>query len=142
MRGDTIVAQFTPPTPPGEARRAEPDRGAAEAQSYHLDANTKTPRRPSINYSRGDAITVTMKAPAAGGVDRVDIRGKVDGIQLEAGIRLARAGSTPRGAQGRPPMSTPDWIATLGDRDPSVPIALAAITRAAGAEPRSHSASW
>ncbi len=33
-------------------------------------------------------------------------------------------------------MSTPDWIATLGDRDPSVPIALAAITRGAGAEPR------
>jgi lipopolysaccharide export system ATP-binding protein len=30
-------------------------------------------------------------------------------------------------------MSAPEWIATLGDRDPSVPIALAAITRAAGA---------
>jgi hypothetical protein len=26
-----------------------------------------------------------MKNAAAGGVDRVDIRGKVDGIQLEAG---------------------------------------------------------
>lgn len=33
-------------------------------------------------------------------------------------------------------MSTPDWIVTLGDRDPSVPIALAAITRGAGAEPK------
>ena len=30
-------------------------------------------------------------------------------------------------------MSAPEWIATLGDRDPSVPIALAAINRAAGA---------
>ncbi len=30
-------------------------------------------------------------------------------------------------------MSTPEWISALGDRDPSVPIALAAITRAAGA---------
>jgi lipopolysaccharide export system ATP-binding protein len=29
-------------------------------------------------------------------------------------------------------MSQPEWIAGLGDRDPSVPIALAAITRAAG----------
>jgi len=28
-------------------------------------------------------------------------------------------------------MSPPEWIAALGDRDPSVPIALAAITRAA-----------
>jgi lipopolysaccharide export system ATP-binding protein len=33
-------------------------------------------------------------------------------------------------------VSTPDWIATLGDRDPSVAIALAAITRGAGAEPK------
>jgi lipopolysaccharide export system ATP-binding protein len=29
-------------------------------------------------------------------------------------------------------MSAPDWVAALGDRDPSVAIALAAITRAAG----------
>ena len=32
-------------------------------------------------------------------------------------------------------MITPDWIAALGDRDPSVAIALAAITGGAGAEP-------
>jgi len=29
-------------------------------------------------------------------------------------------------------MSTPEWVAALGDRDPSVPIGLAAIVRAAG----------
>jgi lipopolysaccharide export system ATP-binding protein len=29
-------------------------------------------------------------------------------------------------------MSAPEWVAALGDRDPSVPIALAAIVRAAG----------
>ncbi len=33
-------------------------------------------------------------------------------------------------------MTAPDWIVTLGDRDPSVAIALAAITRAAGLEPK------
>ena len=63
------------------------------AQSYHLERNAKVPRRPSINYARGDAITVTMKTPAAGapaGVDRVDVRGKVDGIQLEAADRFRR----------------------------------------------------
>jgi lipopolysaccharide export system ATP-binding protein len=31
-------------------------------------------------------------------------------------------------------MSAPEWIGGLGDRDPSVPIALAAITRAAGSD--------
>ena len=33
-------------------------------------------------------------------------------------------------------MNAPDWIAALGDRDPSVAIALAAITQGAGAEAR------
>jgi hypothetical protein len=54
------------------------------AQSYHLERNASAPRRPSINYARGDAITVTMDPAPDGGVERVDIRGKVDGIQLEA----------------------------------------------------------
>ena len=75
--------------------------------------------------------------PDGAGVDRVDIRGKVDGIQLEAARRHASppADSTPRrGASAA--MSAPEWIRALGDRDPSVAIALAAITRAAGAERR------
>jgi hypothetical protein len=81
-----------------EARKA--------AQSYHLERNDRTPTRPSINYARGDVITVTMKnapAPAASGVDRVDIRGQVDGIQLEAeapAAPAAPADTTPGG--GRP----------------------------------------
>ncbi len=88
MRGDTVIASFAPADSAGRKRsvlsRIDARTGA---QSYHLEPNAKAPRRPSINYARGDAITVTMKPPAAGassGVDRVDIRGKVDGIQLEA----------------------------------------------------------
>jgi hypothetical protein len=89
MRGDTVVASFTPSDSAGK-KRAVLTRIQARvaAQSYHLERNPKIPARPSINYARGDAITVTMKppgkTPGAGGVDRVDIRGKVDGIQLEA----------------------------------------------------------
>jgi hypothetical protein len=88
MRGDTVVATFTPSDSAGRKRSVLSRIDArAGAQSYHLEKNAKAPRRPSINYARGNAITVTMKPPAAGvtsGVDRVDIRGKVDGIQLEA----------------------------------------------------------
>jgi hypothetical protein len=85
MRGDTVIARFTPSDSAGK-KRAVLSRIEARsaAQSYHLDRNGKVPRRPSINYARGDAITVTMRPPPADGVDRVDIRGKVDGIQLEA----------------------------------------------------------
>jgi len=85
MRGDTVIATFTPSDSAGR-RKAVLSRieARAGAQSYHLDHNAKAPRRPSINYARGDAIVVTMKGGPDGGVDRVDIRGKVDGIQLEA----------------------------------------------------------
>jgi hypothetical protein len=54
------------------------------AQSYHVDPNTRFPDRPSINYAKGDVIVMTMKHGARTTVDRVDIRGQVDGIQLEA----------------------------------------------------------
>jgi hypothetical protein len=84
MRGDTIVAQFASVDSSGKSRAVLSRIEARKlAQSYHLDPNSTTPRRPSISYSRGDVIVVTMRAPALGGVDRVDIRGKVDGIQLE-----------------------------------------------------------
>jgi hypothetical protein len=86
MRGDTIVARFTPQDSAGKVRsrlaRIDARHGA---QSYHIDPNTRTPTRPSINYARGDAITVTMRnAGDSTGVERVDVRGKVDGVQLEA----------------------------------------------------------
>jgi len=95
MRGDTIVARFTPVDSAGKTRsrlaRIESRHGA---QSYHIDANAKMPARPSINYARGDAITVTMRNGDSTGVDRVDVRGKVDGVQLEAAPDSTPADST------------------------------------------------
>ena len=85
MRGDTIVAQFASTDSAGKSRAVlSRIEARKQAQSYHLDPNSKSPHRPGINYSRGDVIVVTMRAPAVGGVDRVDVRGKVDGVQLEA----------------------------------------------------------
>ena len=71
------------------------------AQSYHVDPNQKHPERPSINYARGDVIVMTMSQAPKGGVDRVDVRGQVDGIQLEA----ADAAALPDSA--RPPAVSP-----------------------------------
>jgi hypothetical protein len=85
MRGDTVVAQFVQRDSAG-TRSAALSRIVARkgAQSYHLDADQKHPDRPSINYARGDVIVMTMKQGVQTGVDRVDIRGQVDGVQLEA----------------------------------------------------------
>jgi len=85
MRGDTIVAQFVSADSAGKPRAVlSRIEARALAQSYHVDPNLVSPRRPSINYSRGDVIVVTMLPPATGGVERVDVRGRVDGVQLEA----------------------------------------------------------
>jgi hypothetical protein len=85
MRGDTVTAQFVQRDSAG-TRRAALNRIVARksAQSFHLDPNPKHPERPSINYARGDVIVMTMKHGARTGVDRVDVQGQVDGIQLEA----------------------------------------------------------
>jgi hypothetical protein len=107
MRGDTIFAQFARGDSAGKPRSVLSRIEARQkAQSYHLDPNLKSPKHPSVNYSRGDVIIVTMAPPATGGVDRVDVRGKVDGVQLEAGSdsSAARPDSSARpGARARPP---------------------------------------
>jgi hypothetical protein len=108
MRGDTVVAQFVQRDSAG-TRRAALSRIVARkaAQSYHLDADPRHPDRPSINYARGDQIVMTMKQGAQSGVDRVDVRGQVDGVQLEAADAppaadsTARADSLRRGRAGR-----------------------------------------
>jgi hypothetical protein len=105
MRGDTVVASFVQRDSAGTTRSALNRIVARKgAQSYHVDPNIKFPSRPSINYARGDVIVMTMKHGLRTGVDRVDIRGQVDGIQLEAveapppvDSAGARADSVPRG---------------------------------------------
>ena len=85
MKGDTVVAQFVQRDSAG-TRSAALSRIVARkgAQSFHLDASPRFPDRPSINYARGDVIVMTMKRGAQSGVDRVDVKGLQDGIQLEA----------------------------------------------------------
>lgn len=85
MRGETVVASFVQRDSAGTSRSALNRIVARKAaQSYHVDPNARFPDRPSINYAKGDVIVMTMKHGIRTGVDRVDIRGQVDGIQLEA----------------------------------------------------------
>ena len=52
------------------------------ARSYYRVAGGGGPLS-SINYSRGNEIIVRMKPPGKQGVERVDIHGEVDGVNLE-----------------------------------------------------------
>lgn len=85
MSGDTVVATFGQWDSAGTKRtRLERLEASGSARSYYRVAESKIPGGlPSINYSRGDRIAVTMKPAGQRGVDRVDIHGQVDGIYLE-----------------------------------------------------------
>jgi hypothetical protein len=104
MRGETVVASFVQRDSAGTTRAALSRIVARKgAQSYHVDANLRHPDRPSINYARGDVIVMTMSQAARRGVERVDIRGQVDGVQLEAADAPARADSTGVRTDSLPP---------------------------------------
>jgi hypothetical protein len=85
MSGDTVTARFAQYDSAGAVKTALASLEASgTAKSYYRIASTKKGEmRPSINYSRGDRIAVQMKSTGNRGVERVDIRGNVDGIQLE-----------------------------------------------------------
>jgi hypothetical protein len=84
MSGDSVVARFaqydSAGTPHTTLAHIEA-RGAA--RSYYRIPNARTPGRPSLSYSRGDLIAVQMKSSGSHGVERVDIRGAADGVQLQ-----------------------------------------------------------
>jgi hypothetical protein len=107
MRGDTVVAQFVQRDSAG-TRQSALSRIVArkKAQSYHIDPTPKHPERPAINYARGDVIVMTMKPGLRSGVDRVDIRGQVDGIQLEATDAPPADSARPRPDSVPPPRGT------------------------------------
>ena len=83
LEGDTVVATFAK-ADSGPARnilRSVSARG--RARSYYRVADAKRPGPPSISYVRGDAIALRMRASGSNEVERVDVRGQVDGVQLE-----------------------------------------------------------
>ena len=52
------------------------------ARAYRVSDRAR-PGPPSISYVRGDLIVVRMRTSGANDVERVDVRGQVDGVQLE-----------------------------------------------------------
>lgn len=101
MSGDTVVATFVQSDSAGTTRTTLGQlQATGTARSfYRVSDNKRLAALPSINYSRGDQITVHMKTGNERGVDRVDLHGAVDGIHLEAipaGITVDSTGTAPR----------------------------------------------
>lgn len=85
MSGDSVVASFVTSDSAGVPRNTLGTLEArGKARSYYRLANKKSPQGlPSIDYTRGDRITVLMKTGALRGVDQVQIHGDVDGVHIE-----------------------------------------------------------
>ncbi len=83
MTGDTLVARFTAvPDSTGRSRSelSQLDARGSARSLTHLAQERGRPGGPSINYSRGTSIAVTLRGDQ---VDRVVVGGHADGVHLE-----------------------------------------------------------
>ncbi|HEV8150590.1 MAG TPA: hypothetical protein VGP61_10440 [Gemmatimonadales bacterium] len=95
LSGEKIVAEFTEQSSVGPKkamlRRLE---ARDSARSFYRIANSSAAgARPSVNYSRADRILLTMQPGDSLKVQRVDMTGHVDGVQLEPTV-VVKADST------------------------------------------------
>ncbi len=85
LAGDTVTALFTvADSVTGEGSALDRLIARSDARSFRQVRSDDAPfGRPSLNYVRGSVIVITMKEPPGEGVARVDVRGQVEGVQLE-----------------------------------------------------------
>ncbi len=96
LEADTIVAAFVQRDSSGTTRTAlDVVRARHSARSLHQERSDKPGRAPSLSYVRGDAITMTMKKSGAEAVERVDVRGHADGVQIEPQTASTAPRTTP-----------------------------------------------
>jgi len=102
LSGDTVIASFTTFDSAGTSRSTLSQLiGSGSAHSYYRLQDKKTTGIPSINYTRGDRITVRMKTTGQRGVDRVKIDGHVDGVHLKPAPPPADTTAGGRPARGK-----------------------------------------
>jgi hypothetical protein len=87
VAGDTVIIRFVQADSAGKkTTKVQQLEAMDSARSFYRAANKgkadSTSRKPpSLNYARADRIVISMLT--TGGMDRVDMYGHVDGIQLE-----------------------------------------------------------
>jgi len=83
LAGDKVTAEFTQTTSGGKKKSALSRLEAREsAKSFYRISNAPG-SPPTLNYSRADRIILTMQPGDSLKVERVDMIGRVDGIQAQ-----------------------------------------------------------
>jgi lipopolysaccharide export system protein LptA len=92
VAGDTVVIRFVQADSAGTQKtRVSQLEAIDSARSFYRvinkgkGADSVKTGQPSLNYARANRIVVRMATTGDGGMERVDLFGKVDGIQLEPG---------------------------------------------------------
>ena len=81
--GDTVVADFVRRDSAGKAKSVLSRVEARhDARSYHLLAPSGTCPGSPVSYIRGQQIVLIFR-PGGNDLDRVEVHGKVDGVQIE-----------------------------------------------------------
>jgi hypothetical protein len=95
LSGSKVIAQFAPQASSDKKKSVLRRLEATEsARSFYriASATAAAGGRPSINYSQADRIVLTMEAGDSLKVQRVEMLGRVNGMQLEP--QLPKADST------------------------------------------------
>ena len=98
IAGDTVRALFVQRDSAGteQTRIAQLEATGSGRTFYRGDAKRPGGPRP-LNYSRADHIVARMKDDEKGGVERVDLNGNVDGVQLDPAAASSAPGAAPAG---------------------------------------------
>ncbi len=86
LAGDSITASFASLILVGGGTRAMLQRIEARSHAksfYRLPGTTNTGKQPSLSYNRADKIILIMQAGDSLKVQRVEMSGNVDGVQLQ-----------------------------------------------------------
>ena len=108
VAGDTVVIRFVERDSAGaKSTKVQQLEASSGAKSFYRgvdknkSADSSKKALPSLNYARADRIVVLMATTGDGGMERVDLFGHVDGIQLEPGTSKPVSLKPPTG--GAPP---------------------------------------
>ena len=112
VAGDTVIVSFVEADSAGAKKtRVRQLEAMDSARSFYRavdkgKAADSSRKQPSLNYARADRIVVRMAANGDGGMERVDLFGHVDGIQLEPAkakpVAMPSAAAVPSAAPGEP----------------------------------------
>ena len=115
MTGDTITAHWVPAPPPSRSSSQGKTgtsqqlqrlvaRGSARALTHMRNRHDSVTAAPSLNYSRGTIIDVTLRGDS---IQQVLVTGHADGVELEPLPPAPAPGDSTKHPRGKAPPSPP-----------------------------------